>query len=178
MWLENLYIWHVVLQCISCCIFLNFLAIYEFAWFYSIYFWFLDDTRSYVCLDGIHASLRFLEFYLSNDPKLKLELWKLAKFRAVRNLVARTVRGKEADGPPFIKFCHQRLCRTEMAAEKEMRMVRQGSADSPRGVATRHPRTVRWSLADGLPVLRRIVPEAVPVGWCARNYKGGRSAWR
>ena len=37
--------------------------------------------------------LRFLEFYLSNDPKLKLELWKLAKFWAVWNLVDRTVRG-------------------------------------------------------------------------------------
>ena len=27
--------------------------------------------------------LRFLDFYMSNDPKLKLELRKLAKFRAV-----------------------------------------------------------------------------------------------
>ena len=36
--------------------------------------------------------LRFLDFYMSNDPKLELELRKLAKFSAVRNLVARTVR--------------------------------------------------------------------------------------
>ena len=36
--------------------------------------------------------LRFLEFYLSNDPNSKLKLWKLAKFWAVWNLVARTDR--------------------------------------------------------------------------------------
>ena len=38
--------------------------------------------------------LRFLDFYMSNDPKLELELRKLAEFRLVRFLVARTVRGK------------------------------------------------------------------------------------
>ena len=37
--------------------------------------------------------LRFLDFYMSKDPKLKLELRKLAEFRLVRFLVARTVRG-------------------------------------------------------------------------------------
>ena len=37
--------------------------------------------------------LRFLDFYMSNDPKLELELRKLAKFSTVRNLVTRTVRG-------------------------------------------------------------------------------------
>ena len=37
--------------------------------------------------------LRFLDFYMSNDPKLKLELRKLAKFWAIVNLVLRTVRG-------------------------------------------------------------------------------------
>ena len=37
--------------------------------------------------------LRFLDFYMSNDPKLELELRKLANFKAVRNLVTRTVRG-------------------------------------------------------------------------------------
>ena len=38
--------------------------------------------------------LRFLDFYMSNDPKLELELRKLAEFRVVRFLVARTVRGQ------------------------------------------------------------------------------------
>ena len=37
--------------------------------------------------------LCFLKFYMSNDPKLKLELRKLANFWVVRFLVARTVRG-------------------------------------------------------------------------------------
>ena len=44
--------------------------------------------------------LRFLDFYMSNDPKLELELRKLAEFRLVRFLVARTVRQRTADGPP------------------------------------------------------------------------------
>ena len=37
--------------------------------------------------------LRFLDFYMSNDPKLELELRKLAEFRLVRMLVALTLRG-------------------------------------------------------------------------------------
>src|SRR6185312_10400795 len=36
--------------------------------------------------------LRFLDFYMSNDPKLELELRKLAEFRLVRFLGPRTVR--------------------------------------------------------------------------------------
>ena len=36
--------------------------------------------------------LRFLDFYMSNDPKLELDLRKLAEFRLVRFFVARTVR--------------------------------------------------------------------------------------
>ena len=37
--------------------------------------------------------LGFLDFYMSNDPKLELKLRNLAEFRLVRFLVARTVRG-------------------------------------------------------------------------------------
>ena len=37
--------------------------------------------------------LRFLDFYMSNDPKSELELRKLAKFWTVWNLVLRTVHG-------------------------------------------------------------------------------------
>ena len=37
--------------------------------------------------------LTFLDFYMSNDPNLKLKWWKLAKFVSVRILVTRTVRG-------------------------------------------------------------------------------------
>src|SRR6185437_7838347 len=53
--------------------------------------------------------LRFLDFYMSNDPKLELELRKLAEFRLVRFLVARTVRQRTADGPHMLGRFYQRL---------------------------------------------------------------------
>ena len=37
--------------------------------------------------------LGFLDFYMSNDPKLELKLRNLVEFILVRFLVARTVRG-------------------------------------------------------------------------------------
>ena len=76
--------------------------------------------------------LRFLDFYMSNDPKLELDLRKLAEFRLVRFLVARTVRGYRADSPPFIRIVHQRLCREVVNRRNTLRTVRQRTADSPR----------------------------------------------
>jgi len=75
--------------------------------------------------------LRFLDFYMSNDPKLELDLRKLAEFRLVRFLVARTVRGYGADSPPFIRIVHQRLCREVVNCRNSLRTVRQRTADSP-----------------------------------------------
>ena len=68
------------------------------------YLWVFHDSTRFIfefLLKLAHISrlkvfmqyLRFLDFYMSNDPKLELELRKLAEFRLVRFLVARTVRG-------------------------------------------------------------------------------------
>ena len=68
-------------------------AIYEFPFFtcFNFDFSFLLTHMSFWMV--FMLALRFLEFYLSNDPNSKLKLWKLAKFWAVWNLVVRTVRG-------------------------------------------------------------------------------------
>src|SRR6185436_16115445 len=75
--------------------------------------------------------LRFLDFFMSNCPKLELELRKLAEFRLVRFLVARTVRGQGADSPPFMGLVHQRLCREVRNRRNTLRTVRQRTADGP-----------------------------------------------
>ena len=75
----------------------------KFPSIYGVFMSFHDSTRFiFEFLSKIaHMSLlkvfmqylRFLDFYMSNDPKLELELRKLAEFRLVRFLEARTVRG-------------------------------------------------------------------------------------
>ena len=101
--------------------------------------------------------LRFLDFYRSNDPKLKLELRKLAKFWAVWNLVLRTVRGYGADSPPFMRLVHQRLCREVVNRKNTLRTVRQRTADGPL-------------------VLGRICQRQCQSGCSKKKFKGGRSA--
>jgi len=56
-------------------------------------FEFLLKLAHISCLKVFMQDLRFLDFYLSNDPKLELELRKLAEFRPVSFLVARKIRG-------------------------------------------------------------------------------------
>src|SRR6185312_13937553 len=92
--------------------------------------------------------LRFLDFYMSNDPKLELELRKLAEFRLVRFLVERTVRGLWADSPPFMRIVYQRSCQPQKFI-----------ADSP-------PKDRGQSAYAG-----QILPEAVSVGWQCENSK-------
>ena len=75
--------------------------------------------------------LRFLDFYMSNDPKLELELRKLAEFRLVRFLVVRTVRWLWADSLPFLRIVHQRLYREVVNRKNTLRTVRQRTADGP-----------------------------------------------
>ena len=115
--------------------FLNFQSIYgifmsfhDSTWFI---FEFLFKLAHMSLLKVFMQYLRFLDFYMSNDPKLELDLRKLAEFRLVRFLVARTVRGYGADSPPFIRIVHQRLCREVVNRRNSLRTVRQRTADSP-----------------------------------------------
>ena len=73
----------------------------------------------------------FWIFIWANDPKLELELRKLANFWADWNLVLRTVRGYGADSPPFMELVHQRLSRVVVNRKKTLRTVRQRTADGP-----------------------------------------------
>ena len=70
-----------------------FWVIYRLSWFYSIYFWFLVVTRSYESLDGIHVCFEIFGFLYEQWSQIWVGIEKLAEFRLVRFLVARTVRG-------------------------------------------------------------------------------------
>ena len=71
--------WHVVLLCILCFIFRNFWAIYEFSYFYLIYFWFLVVTCSYESLECIHDSFEFFEFLYEQWSQIKVGIEKVGK---------------------------------------------------------------------------------------------------
>ena len=108
---------------------------------------------------------------MSNDPKLELDLRKLAEFRLVRFLVARTVRGYGADSPPFIRIVHQRLCREVVNRKNTLRIVRQRTANGPRALGSFYQRQCQSacsvkknSKADGPPGYR---------GQSANGQKGG-----
>ena len=114
--------------------------------------------------------LRFLDFYMSNDPKLELDLRKLAEFRLVRFLVARTVRGYGADSPPFMELVHQSLSRVVVNCKNILRTVRQRTADGPPEAVQNLTEAVpvglqcKDSTADGPPGYR---------GQSANGQKGG-----
>ena len=77
--------------------FLNFWGIFEPVMSFPDFTCFIFDFLLKLALMSLWKVfmqvLGFLDFYMSNDPKLELELRKLAEFRLVRFLVARTVRG-------------------------------------------------------------------------------------
>ena len=151
----------MILSCTSCFFFLNFWGIFEPFMSFLDSTWFIFEfllKLAHMSLLKIFMQyLRFLDFYMSNDPKLELELRKLAEFRLVRFLVARTVRGYGADSPPFIRLVHQRLCREVLNRKNILRTVRQRTADGP-------PEDVQ------------NLPEAVFSRVAVWNLKGGRSA--
>ena len=135
MWLENQHMWHMVLSCTSCFIFLNFWGIFEpFMSFYDptrFIFEFLLKLAHMSLLKVFMQYLRFLDFYMTNDPKLELELRNLENFWAGWNLVLRTVRGYGADSPPFMELVHQRLSGVVVNCKNTLRTVRQRTADGP-----------------------------------------------
>ena len=77
----------MVLSCTSCFIFLNFLGIFEplmsFHDSTRFIFEFLLKLAHMSLLKVFLQYLRFLDFYMSNDPKLRLELRKMANFWTV-----------------------------------------------------------------------------------------------
>ena len=55
-------------------------AIYEFPWFYLIYFWFLVLTHSYESLDGVHASFEIFGNFIWEMIQIQswnCENWKI-----------------------------------------------------------------------------------------------------
>ena len=60
-------------------IFRAFLAIYEFLWFNSIYFWFIVDTHSFEALEGFHASFEIFKFLYEQWSQIEVGIEKVGK---------------------------------------------------------------------------------------------------
>ena len=73
----------MVLSCTSCSIFSEFLryfwAIYEFSWFYSIYFWILVETCSYESFEGFHARFEIFGFLYEQWSQIEVGIEKVGK---------------------------------------------------------------------------------------------------
>jgi len=128
-------------------------AVYEFSWFYSIYFWFLVLTHSYESLDGVHASFEIFGILFEQWSQFKVEIEKVGK-------ILDCLKFGSANGPrvrggrsAIHGVFHQRLWSAENC-----------SADSPpkdRGWSARctdklrlHRWCVHYASADGPPVYR------------------------
>ena len=59
----------------------NFWAIYEFSWFYSIYFWSLVVTRSYESLEGFHASFDIFRFLYEQWSQFEVKMVKIGRIQ-------------------------------------------------------------------------------------------------
>ena len=60
-------------------------AIYEFPWFYLIYFWFLVLIHSYESLDGVHASFVIFGILFEQCSQFKVEIVKIGKILGCLN---------------------------------------------------------------------------------------------
>jgi len=54
-------------------------AIYEFPWFYTIYFWFLVLTHSYESLDGVYTSFEIFGILSEQWFQFEVEIVKVGK---------------------------------------------------------------------------------------------------
>ena len=75
----------MVLSCTSWFIFYEFLryfwAIYEFSWFYSIYFWILVETCSYKLFEGFHARFEIFRFLFEQWSQIGVGIEKIGRIQ-------------------------------------------------------------------------------------------------
>ena len=133
-------------------------AIYEFPWFYLIYFWFLVLTHSYESLDGVHASFDIFGILFEQWSQFKVEIVKVGK-------ILGCLKFGSADGPrvrggrsAIHEVFHQRLWSAENYSADSPSMDRGRSARCT-GKLRLHRWCVHYASADGPPSIR------------------GRSAW-
>ena len=171
----------MVLSCTLHFFFLNFWAIYEFSWFYSIYFWILVVTCSYESLEGFHARFEIFIWAMIPNWSWNWESWQnsglseiwhsersAGKRRTVRRSWELFTRGSAE------KFSTWKLHSGRSA--KGPRTVR-GSSVHPAsfgytgGMPLSKKRTVRRRSADSPPVFGRIYQRQDSVGWQCKDSK-------
>ena len=103
-------------------------AIYEFPWFFLIYFWFLILTHSYESLDGLHASFEIFGILFEQWSQFKVEIVKVGK-------ILDCLKFGSADGPrvrggwsAIHDVFHQRLWSAENCSADSPPMDRGRSA--------------------------------------------------
>jgi len=148
-------------------------AIYEFPWFYLIYFWFLVLTHSYEPLDDVHASFAIFGSIYEQWTEIQIQLedfhWN-SRLSGTCNADSPRVRGGQSAS---VKDFSQRLCRNGVGSWNVRRTVCSISADGPHGFGytgigasahwfnwTWHWQTVRLGHADG-PRLASVNPISI-----------------
>ena len=130
-----------------------FWAIYEFSWFYSIYFWILVETSSYESFEGFHAIFEIFGFLYEQWSQIEVEIVKVGKILDCLNFggadsprvrggqsavhgtcspekfsnrknTLRTVRQRTADGPPVLGSICQRQFQSSGSVKIQRRTVR------------------------------------------------------
>ena len=131
-------------------------AIYEFPWFYLIYFWFLILTHSYESLDGVHASFEIFGILFEQWSKFKVEIVKVGKILGYMKFGS-------ADGPrvrggrsAIHEVFHQRLWSAENCSADSPPMDRGRSARCT-GKLRLHRWYAHYASADGPPSIPRTV---------------------
>ena len=121
-----------------------FWALFEFSWFYLIYFWFLVVTCSYASLDDIHASFEIFGILYEQWSQFKVEIVKVGKILGCLKFGCADgpwVRGGRSAGHRCNRSASDTLVVCPLS---RARTVRPGSTDSP-------------------PVLKKNLPEVVSV---------------
>ena len=151
----------MVLICTLCFKFLNFQSIlrdiYEFSWFYSIYFWILVETCSYKSLEGFHAIFEIFGFLYEQWSKIGVGIEKIGRIQTCQIFGS-------ADGPRVSggQSAVNWTCSSEAL---------QRSCQPQKFIADSPPKNRGQSAYAG-----QILPEAVSVSWQCKKFKGGRSA--
>ena len=158
-------------------------AIYEFSWFYLIYFWFLVLTHSYESLDGVHASFVIFGILFEQWSKFKVEIVKIGKIlgclkfgsadsprvRGGRSAVHETClpealqksfkpQNYTADGPP-----------KNRGRSADHRFNLQAS-DTPMSCLLSNARTVRQGSADSPPMVSSGGSWQLDLSWATKVY--------
>ena len=127
--------WHMVLSCTSCFIFMNFWGIFEpFMGFHDstrFIFEFLLKLAHMSLLKVFMQYLRFFGFLYEQWSKFKVEIVKVGKIMGCLKISSADSPRVRGGRSAIHEAVHQRLCREVLNLKNTLRTVRQRTADGP-----------------------------------------------